>query len=246
MPIASRPDHVAIAVPSVDDALARWQDAMGGVVQWRFHTPTVFRGAAVQYANGAFLELLMPSEATERTREAGGPSGFVDAFLDRFGPRVHHVTLKVPDLPAALATLEDAGLDAVDVNLDDPAWQEAFLRPSQVGGLIVQVASSDRSNEDWAASNGHELPGPPDDGPRLLGPQLVHDDLDRAATVWSTLGADVEHHDDELLVRWADQPLTIAVAHGERPEAIGLRVAGTAPRPADPVLGPPVLGRPAA
>jgi len=241
VPLDSRPDHVAIAVPSLDDALERWEGTLGGKVQWRFHTPTVFRGAAVQFRGGAFLELLMPSDASERTREAGGPSGFVETFLDRFGSRVHHVTLKVPDLPAALATLEEAGLDAVDVSLDDPNWREAFLRPSQVGGLIVQVASSFNSNEDWAAMKGHELLEPPDDGARLLGPLLHHDDLDRAEEVWTLLGGTVAHDDGGLQVSWPDDPLTIVIRRGARPEAAGLRFTGTAPRPGDPVLGPPVL-----
>jgi methylmalonyl-CoA/ethylmalonyl-CoA epimerase len=244
VPLASRPDHVAIAVPSVDDALARWQDTLGGEVQWRFHTPTVFRGAALQFRNGAFLEILMPSEAEERTREAGGPSGFVSSFLDRFGASVHHVTLKVPDFDKALLTLEEEGFDTVDVNGDDPHWQEAFLRPSQVGGLVVQVACSDMSNEDWARANGKELPAPPETGARLLGPQLVHDDLDAARRVWSALGGTVDDTDDGLLVSWHDEPLTVAIAAGEKPAAVALRFTDTVPRPADPALGPPVLATP--
>lgn len=246
MPLSSRPDHVAIAVPAVDDALARWQDTLGGRVQWRFHTPTVFRGAAVQFRNEAFLEILMPSDAEERTREAGGPSGFVDTFLDRFGPSVHHVTLKVPDFGQALATLAEEGFDPVDVNGDDPHWQEAFLRPSQVGGLVVQVACSDMSNDDWARANGTDVPAAPTDGARLLGPQLVHDDLDRAREVWTALGGTVAAEDDGLLVTWPDEPLTVAIRPGDRPAALGLRFGDAVPRPADPALGPPVLVRPAA
>lgn len=242
MPLDSRPDHVAIAVPDVDEALPRWQDTLGGSVQWRFHTPTVFRGAAVQFRNEAFLEMIMPSDAEERTRQAGGPAGFVNSFLDKFGAGVHHVTLKVPDIETALATLEDEGFDTVDVHLDDPGWQEAFLRPSQIGGLVVQVAASDRSNEDWARSQGYEdVPPPPTDGARLLGPQLVHDDLDRARSVWTSLGGTVEDTDAGLVVSWPDEPLTVAIRAGERPAAIGLRFRDTGPRPADPTLGPAVL-----
>lgn len=245
MPLDSRPDHVAIAVPDVDGALPRWQDTLGGTVKWRFHTPTVFRGAAVQFRNTAFLEMIMPSEAEERTRAAGGPSGFVTSFLDRFGASVHHVTLKVPDIEVALATLDDQGFDTVDVHLDDPHWQEAFLRPSQVGGLVVQVAASDWSDEDWAHANGtDEIPPPPRSGARLLGPQLVHDDLDRARFVWTTLGGTVEDTNGGLLVSWADEPLTVAVRRGDDRRTIGLRFLDAVPRPGDPALGPPVLAAP--
>lgn len=242
MPLDSRPDHVAIAVPDVDAALPRWQDTLGGSVQWRFHTPTVFRGAAVQFRNEAFLEMIMPSEAEERTRQAGGPSGFVNSFLDKFGASVHHVTLKVPDIEVALATLEVEGFDTVDVHLDDPGWQEAFLRPSQVGGLVVQVAASNQTNEDWARQNGFDdIPPPPAEGARLLGPQLVHNDLDRARAVWTTLGGTVEDTDDGLRVSWQDEPLTVAIRVGDDRRAVGLRFLDAVPRPGDPTLGPPVL-----
>lgn len=242
MPLTSQPDHVAIAVPDLDAALPRWQDTLGGSVQWRFHTPAVFRGVAVQFRNAAFLEMIMPSEAEERTRSAGGPSGFVNSFLDRFGAGVHHVTLKVPDIGVALATLDDEGFDTVDVHLDDPHWQEAFLRPSQVGGLVVQIAASDWSNEDWARANGlDDVPPPPGDGARLLGPQLVHDDLDQARAVWTTLGGTVEEADDGLLVSWDGAPLSVAVHPGDDRRAVGLRFLDAVPRPGDPTLGPPVL-----
>ena len=144
MPIPSVPDHVAVAVPSIDDSLSRWRDALGGVVQWRFHNPAVFRGATLQFAGGAMLELLEPSEGDDRVRPTGGPDGFLTSFLDRFGAQVHHVTLKVPDLHEAIAEVRRHGLDAVDVDDTDPGWREAFLRPSQVGGMIVQIASTDR------------------------------------------------------------------------------------------------------
>ena len=245
MPLDSRPDHVAIAVSDVDDALPRWQDTLGGSVQWRFHTPTVFRGAAVQYCNGAFLEMIMPSEAEQRTRQAGGPSGFVNSFLEKFGASVHHVTLKVPDIESSLATLEAEGFDTVDVHLEDTHWQEAFLRPSQVGGLVVQVAASDWSKEDWARANGtDDVPPPPSEGARLLGPQLVHDDLARARDVWNTLGGTVDDIEDGLLVSWEDEPLTVAIQRGDDRRAVGLRFVDAVPRPSDPVLGPPVLASP--
>ena len=129
------------------------------------------------------------------------------------------------------------------MHLDDPGWQEAFLRPSQVGGLVVQVASSNRSNdEDWARMNGFDnVPPPPAEGARLLGPQLVHDDLDRARTVWTTWAGRSPTASDGLLVSWADEPLTIAIRSGDDRRAVGLRFLDTAPRPGDPTLGPPVL-----
>jgi catechol 2,3-dioxygenase-like lactoylglutathione lyase family enzyme len=159
---------------------------------------------------------------------------------------VHHVTLKVPDLAAALEVLEAAGFTPRDVNMENASWREAFLRPSQVGGVIVQIASSDKSNEDWAAISGHALPGAPETGARLLGPQLVHDDLDRARTVWTALGGDVTEDGDGLLVSWPGEPLTVAIALGDAPAAIGVRFTNLPDEeslPADPAFGPPAFAR---
>lgn len=244
MVLTSRPDHVAIAVPAIEPALERWCGTLGGRELWSMHTPAVFRLSVVGYRNGTRMEVLEPSDATERTLATGGPRGFLEAFLDRFGPRVHHVTLKVDDLVAALSTLEAAGIGHVDLDTSDPHWQEAFIPPSTVGGLVVQLAQTDHGPVDWAAEGGGRLPPVPSTGARLLGPQLQHDDLGRAATVWSHLGGTVDEVDDGLLVSWPDDPLTVAIAAGSRPEALGLRFLDTGPRPGDDVLGPAVLARP--
>lgn len=245
MAITSRPDHVAIAVQAIEPALRRWRDDLGGREMWGMHTPAVFRGRVVGYRNGAFLEMLEPSDAEERTTATGGPTGFLESFLERFGPRVHHVTLKVDDLADAVAALERDGIPTVDVDRSDPHWHEAFVPPSVVGGMVVQIAATDYGPAEWAATEGQTLPPLPTEGTALLGPRLRHDDLDRAASVWRLLGGRVEHRDDGLLVSWDADPLTVEIVRGERPEAIGLRFLGGAPRPADDGLGPAVLAAPA-
>lgn len=234
MPITSVPDHVAIAVRDHGTALRRWRDELGAGLWSRFHNPGRFDGVQVRYTNGAKLELLMPSSADE------GAESFLRAFLDRFGTRVHHVTLKVPDLPGAIAVLEQEGFDVMDVDLSGEHWREAFLRPSQVGGLVVQVAWSGWSDEQWAASTHAEIEDPPGPG-ELVGPLLAHPDPGAAAHVWRTLGAEVHTDEAGLTARWQDAPLEIRIVPGDRIEALGLRFRGSPPRPPDADLGPAVL-----
>ena len=179
------------------------------------------------------LELLEPND------EGGS---FVARFLDRFGASVHHVTLKVPDLPAALAVLDDEDLPVVDVSLEDDRWQESFVRPSAVGGLIVQVASTTLDDAAWAELTGFTMTDPRPDAAELLGPLLQHPDLGRARDVWTTLGGDVVEVDDGLLeVTWGDAPLRVRIRRGEVAGPVGLRFRGTTPLPADPRLGPAVV-----
>lgn len=234
MPIDATPDHVAIAVHDHDRALPRWQERLGAGRWSSFHNPGRFKGVQLRYLNGVKLELLMPSH------EDDDPNSFLRGFLARFGPRVHHLTLKVSDLPAAIATLDAAGFDVMDVDLSGDTWREAFLRPSQVGGLVVQIAWSAWSDEQWAESTG-QLPEEPTGPGELVGPLLCHPDLDRAEEVWSTLGAKVVRDDDGLTARWDGAPLEVRIRPGDEPAAVGLRVRGVDPRPADPHLGPPIL-----
>ncbi len=236
MAIDARPDHVAIALPAIDPALRRWQDELGAGQVSRFTQRAAFDSMQLRYANDAKLELLVPSERDP------APDNFVRRFLDRFGTRVHHVTLKVPDLREAVASLEHHGLDVVDVDTSDPHWHEGFLRPSQVGGIIVQIARSDSDDAAFAARVGFTQTEPRADAARLLGPLLVSDDLDRAGAVWSRLGADVQRIDDEAIeARWGDAPLSVRIVAGDDVGARGLRFTDAVHHDHDPVLGPPVI-----
>lgn len=231
-------DHVAIAVPDAGVASARWREALGGSLVGA-GTTDHFHSRQLAYAGGGKLELLTPPPHAS-------PDNFVVRFLERFGSRIHHVTLKVADLPAAIDTLEAGGLQTVDVSLDDPAWREAFLRPGQVGGIVVQVASSDQTDEEWAAAN-DIVPEPiPDSAARLLGARLRHPDLVAARDLWSLLGAEVGTTEDGLVCRWPDSPLNLLVEGGSPPGPVALRFAGAPRLPAEDGVGPAVEpGQPA-
>jgi catechol 2,3-dioxygenase-like lactoylglutathione lyase family enzyme len=176
-------DHVAIAVPDWAAAEQRWRDDLGAGRSSVGTNPT-FGSRQLQFAGGGKLELLTPPADAS-------PDNFVRAFLDRFGSVVHHITLKVPELRPALETLAAAGLDAVDVDDSVDYWHEAFLRPSQIGGLVVQIASTSFDDDDWAQFTGFTREAPRTDAATLHGALLRHPDIARARHVWSALGATI-------------------------------------------------------
>ncbi|MEX1164221.1 MAG: VOC family protein [Nitriliruptor sp.] len=232
MPIDARPDHVAIAVHDLEAASARWQEQLGGVWLSPRFSGGGFGTRQLRYSNLAKLELLEPEVQ----------DGFAAAFLDRFGPRVHHVTLKVPDLLDAVRTVEAAGYDVVDVSTARDEWHEGFLRPSQVGGLIVQIARPQHDDEGWARLAGMDLPPVDPDSPALLGPTLTAPDLEASAQLWATLGARIdEDGDDAFEARWGDEPLTVRVEREETAGPRGLRFDPDPRLPADDVVGPGTL-----
>jgi hypothetical protein len=78
---------------------------------------------------------------------------FLSRFLDHSGPGPHHLTFKVKDIEAELATARRLGFEPIGVDLTSPEWMEAFIHPKQATGVVVQLAQSSHSEEDatdWA------------------------------------------------------------------------------------------------
>jgi catechol 2,3-dioxygenase-like lactoylglutathione lyase family enzyme len=236
--LASQLDHIAVAVPDLALAEDRWVRDLGGRLhKWYPHPDQTFLGQQYRFANGASLELIA---------ETPHGSGFLSRFLARFGAAIHHVTLMVDDLHEAIRTVRRHGLDVVDVWDELEGWKEAFLRPSQVGGIVVQLAwEPSPSTLSVEAGMIQDLPTPPG-AAGLLGVHLQHPDLVRAAQVWSVLGGEVDATDDRVTVRWESNPVSVTIQSGEPAGALALRMVGTPDLSRCPVAGPPVHGDPPA
>jgi catechol 2,3-dioxygenase-like lactoylglutathione lyase family enzyme len=229
--VAAVLDHVAVAVPDTLAAEVRWREQLGGGCIYR-GLDSEFAYSELWYPGRRKLELMSPASEPHR--------GFVGGFLERFGSGIHHLTVMVSDFSAALDILTEAGLDVVDVNRSDPNWPEAFLRPTQAGGIVIQVVWSGLTDEGWAADEGQTPEQPAPDSARLLGPTLSHDDLERARWLWTVLGATVEESSSGLRCTWPGDGLDVVVEAGEHAGPKHLRFTGTDPLPADPRFGPAV------
>jgi methylmalonyl-CoA/ethylmalonyl-CoA epimerase len=124
-------DHVAVAVRSIKAALPLFRDVLGGEYLMGGDQGGSWRWFQLRYPGGGKVELLEPLG-----------EGFLSRFLDRHGEGLHHITFKTDDLEAAITEVESRGYQLVDVNLADPQWKEAFLRPSQAHGTLIQLAQS--------------------------------------------------------------------------------------------------------
>lgn len=123
-----RVDHVGIAVESVADADPVLQ-ALGCE---RMVDETVegrFRWVYYRLGDASNLELVEPVAADT----------FLTDFLEANGPGLHHVTLEVADIDAAVAGVEaaGAGLEVVD-RTDFEDWREAFVSPRNPTGTLFQ------------------------------------------------------------------------------------------------------------
>jgi methylmalonyl-CoA epimerase len=127
-------DHVGIAVQNVEAALAFYRDALGLEVEAPEEVLTQRVRARHVPVGGPKLELL----------EATAPDSVIAKYIDKRGPGLHHITLRVEDIRAALEHLKARG-----VRLVDPAPRAgaehalvAFIHPSGAHGVLVELKQS--------------------------------------------------------------------------------------------------------
>jgi len=190
-------DHVALALPRAEGARELFEERLGGAPAGGYDgVPFGFR--QWEFVGGGRLEVIFP---------LGPPGGFVHRFLARGGPRVHHVTLKVPSLDDTCARAAKLGYDVVGSDRSDPHWQEAFLHPKQAHGIVVQMVEQKPRGDD-----GRDLPAPRPraDAARVTGLRLSAKTADAARIQWvDLLGATGFIQGDSLIFRWSESPLVL-------------------------------------
>ena len=97
-------DHVGIAVKDLAAALAFYRDALGLEVEAPEDVASQNVRAQFIPTGAASLELL----------EATSPDSAIAKFLDTRGPGLHHITLRVDDIHAALVQLKTRGARLID------------------------------------------------------------------------------------------------------------------------------------
>jgi methylmalonyl-CoA epimerase len=122
-------DHVAVAVPSLEEACRLFELLVGESCS----PPETLASHGVRVSFAGSIELLEPL----------GPDTTVGRFLQRRGPGLHHVAFRVPDLPAALHHLAESGVELIDrePRLGTRGHQVAFLHPRSTGGTLVELVS---------------------------------------------------------------------------------------------------------
>jgi methylmalonyl-CoA epimerase len=127
-------DHVGIAVASLDEALAFFRDALGLDVSKPEEVPSQAVTAHFIPVGQASLELL----------QATAPESAIARFLEKRGPGLHHITLRVDDLDAALVQLRARNVRMIDAAPRPGAEgaRVAFIHPSSAHGVLVELKES--------------------------------------------------------------------------------------------------------
>ena len=124
-------DHIAVAVSSMDDALATFERLYGITAE---HTEDIASdkvSEAMLKVGNTYLQLLQPSDA-EST---------VAKFIEKRGQGLHHIAIRVDDIEATLAHLKQEGAELLD---DEPrigggGHRVAFVHPKTTNGILIEL-----------------------------------------------------------------------------------------------------------
>jgi methylmalonyl-CoA epimerase len=124
-------DHIGIAVEDVEAALTFYRDALGLDVEAPEDVVTQRVRARHIPVGGPKLELL----------EATASDSAIAKYIEKRGPGLHHITLRVEDIRAALAHLKARGVRLVDTEPRPGAENAlvAFIHPSAAHGVLIEL-----------------------------------------------------------------------------------------------------------
>src|SRR5713226_921845 len=124
-------NHLGIATNGIDEALKFWSDALG---LENVHTEIV----EDQKVRVAMLPL---GESRIELLEPTSDDSPISKFLEKRGPGIHHIAVRVDDIRAALADFRQKGARLID---EEPRTGAggclvAFVHPSSTGGVLLEL-----------------------------------------------------------------------------------------------------------
>ena len=124
-------DHVGIAVSDLQASLAFFRDVLG------LHVEST-EEIASQRVRATFINT---GQSTFEMLEATAADSPIAKFVEKRGPGMHHVALRVDDIDAALAHLKSRGIRLIDETPRPGAEGAlvAFIHPSVSHGVLVEL-----------------------------------------------------------------------------------------------------------
>jgi methylmalonyl-CoA epimerase len=124
-------DHIGIATERLDQALGLWRDALGLAVADTEEVAEQRVRVAMLPIGDTRIELL----------EATAPDSAVARFLEKRGPGIHHIAVKVEDINASLADLRSRGVRLIDETprIGAGGCLVAFVHPTSTHGVLLEL-----------------------------------------------------------------------------------------------------------
>ncbi|MCW2810601.1 MAG: mceE [Friedmanniella sp.] len=126
-------DHVGVAVPDLDEAVERYR-GLGLEVSHREENPAMgVQEAMLSSPTGVGTELQLVAPL--------GPHSAIGRFLDRSGPGLQHLALRVADVDDAARTLRGRGLRLLydAPRIGTRGTRINFVHPKDCGGVLIEL-----------------------------------------------------------------------------------------------------------
>lgn len=127
-------DHIGIAVKSLSAAKAIYEK-LGLQISAEETVPAEQVRLVMVPVGESRLELLEPTSETST----------IAKFIAKRGEGLHHVCLRVPDLPGAVERLKREGVRLVseEIKVGAGGHRYVFVHPSSTGGVLLELAEAD-------------------------------------------------------------------------------------------------------
>ena len=124
-------DHIGIATRGIEAAITFYRDTLGLDVRETEEVPEQKVRVAMLPIGESRIELL----------EATSDDSPIARFLEKRGPGIHHIAVRVEDIRGALANLREKGARLIDEQPRQGAGGclVAFVHPSSTGGVLLEL-----------------------------------------------------------------------------------------------------------
>ena len=124
-------DHIGIAIRQLDEATAIWRDTLGLEVD---STEKIDE-------QGVCVAMLPIGETHIELLEPLAEDSPVGKFLEKRGPGLHHIAVRVNDIRGTLAQLKNKGARLIDETprVGAGGCLVAFVHPSSVNGVLLEL-----------------------------------------------------------------------------------------------------------
>jgi methylmalonyl-CoA epimerase len=126
-----RIDHIGIATRELEETLGFWQQVLGLQPEHSEDVPDQEVRVAMLPVGESHIELL----------EATSPDSPIARFIQRRGPGIHHIAMRVDDIHAELAKLKGKGARLIDETprVGAGGCLVAFVHPSATNGVLLEL-----------------------------------------------------------------------------------------------------------
>ena len=124
-------DHIAIAVPVLDEAVPLWRDRFGFDLDGYETVESQKVRVAILSKGPHRIELMEPTE----------PDSPIGRFLEKRGPGIHHICFRSDNLDEDIVRLKEKGYQFLseEPSLGAHNTRVIFIHPKSCDGVLIEI-----------------------------------------------------------------------------------------------------------